>query len=291
MKTHFIFFALSILVILPCQRVMAARLTPQQMEDVVKIAKDIQSVRKGLSEAKYSHYALSIYRASKQYQLDPHLLISIASQETSFREDLPEGKAGELGICQIRKMWVKNPAFLREFPNATQQDLLNANKNFMYAAWILSDLRDSVKNHTIPYWSYYNARKFVNRFKYYVAVNRYLSALKTNSTIKNTRTVAANTSEAWSPEPLFSSRSSSQAPIQPRRSQVIGAVVSPSVQVTAQNTASTEQMGWIPAALRKLNEEERPVYYQGKKTALPSLIRAANELNVRGLFSALPVQD
>lgn len=288
------------LVFLVAQSVSAAtfRLTPEQMEDVSKIAKDIQFVQKGLSEAKYIAHALSIYRASKQYALDPHLLIAIAKQETSFKEDLPEGKAGEFGICQIRKMWVKNEAFLKEFPTAVQKDLQNSDKNFMFAAWILSDLRSNVKNHTIPYWSFYNAKKFVNRFKYYVSVNRFLSSLKTKTNVvavANTEREVASKDEleggVWVPDTIAAIRNK-YAPVQPKPSRVIGAAV-PRVQSVAQNTVSAEQAsgGWIPSALRRLNDEGRPAYYQGKKTVLPAIMRAANELNIPNLFGSLPVQD
>lgn len=270
------------------------RLTADQLEEVTKIAQDIKLVQKSLSEAKYIQYALGIYRASKQYSLDPHLLISIAKQETRFREDLPEGKAGEFGICQIRKMWVKNETFLQEFPNAKQIDLLNPDKNFMFAAWILSDLRSSVKNKTIPYWSFYNAKKFVHRFRYYVAVNRFLSSLKSKNSLSSTQRIVASNegidSGNWTPDTVLTSSERASAPVQPRHSRIIGASDS-RVQTLAQNTTVADQGGWIPSALRRLNDEGRPAYYQGKKTVLPAIIRAANELNVPNLFGSLPVQD
>jgi hypothetical protein len=49
----------------------------------------------------------------------------------------------------------------------------------MMAAWILKDLKDRLsQGRTLPYWSYYNAVRFENRFKYYVAVNRNLAKLR-----------------------------------------------------------------------------------------------------------------
>lgn len=249
------------------------RFSPSQMEEVKKIARDITLVQAGLRQGKLIQYAAGIYRASKQYSLDPHLLISIAQQETSFREDLPEGKAGELGICQIRKMWVKNPLFVKEFPNAKQADLLDPNKNFMFAAWILNDLRKNEQRDTIPYWSFYNARKFINRFKYYIAVNRFLGSLKVKS-VANRLLASTDDADYWTPEPKPEKKRST--------------AIAKNVKTVAQNTVHE---GWIPTALRKLNEDGRPAYYQDRKTVLPAMIRAANELNVPTLFRALPVQD
>lgn len=65
------------------------------MQDVVKIARAISVVQPTLDDGKYLEYALGIYRASKKYNVEPSVLISITKQETSFREDLPEGAAGD----------------------------------------------------------------------------------------------------------------------------------------------------------------------------------------------------
>ena len=150
-------------------------------EDVARIARAISLVQPFRPDHKYVQYALAIYKASRRYAVDPAVLIAIAQQETSFREDLPEGRAGELGICQVLKRWASHRGFAREFGKVRRKDFLNAEKSFLYAAWILKALSQE-KRHgaTLPFWSYYNARKFHNRFKYFVAVNRHLAVLKRN---------------------------------------------------------------------------------------------------------------
>ena len=153
-------------------------ITQQTMSEVVKIARAISVVQPRLDEAKYIEYALGIYRASRRYEIDSDVLIAIAQQETGFRENLPEGAAGEIGICQIRKQWLKSKLFRDEFDRPTLKDLKHPAKNFMMAALILRDLKQSVTSKTLPYWSYYNARKFENRFKYFLLVNRNIAALR-----------------------------------------------------------------------------------------------------------------
>lgn len=148
--------------------------------NVLKIARGIKVVHPRLKDKKYLEYALGIYRAAIKYQIEPSVLIAITQQETAFRPNLPEGKAGERGICQVLKGWLKNPKFRTEFRNATLADFSEPAKSFQFAAWILADLKKRVKSKTLPYWSYYNANKFHNRFKYFLRVNRYVAALKKN---------------------------------------------------------------------------------------------------------------
>lgn len=155
-----------------------AEVTQKTMEEVAKLAQSIRALNPRLDDKKYVEYALGIFRAAKRFELDPHLLIAIAQQETGFREALPEGAAGEIGICQIRKNWVKHKKFSAEMGNPTLADFAIPSKNFMMAAWILKDLKDNEREKSVPYWAYYNARRFENRFKYYLLVNRYLSVLK-----------------------------------------------------------------------------------------------------------------
>jgi len=162
-----------------------------EMKDVVKIARAISVVRPNLEDAKYLEYGLGIYRASRRYNVEPSVLIAITQQETGFREGLPEGKAGELGICQILKNWLKNPRFRAEFRNAREKDFASPAKSFMFSAWILSDLKNRITTGSLPYWSFYNANKFHNRFKYFMAVNRYVAALKRNENRFNDAAVAA----------------------------------------------------------------------------------------------------
>ena len=162
--------------------------------DVVSVARAIKAVQPYLGETKLMEYGLGILRASKKFDIDASVLIAITQQETAFRPNLPEGRAGEHGICQIRKMWLKQPAFKREFKNPTISDLHRPAKSFLMAAWILRDLKSRVSNHKIlPWWSYYNAVRFENRFKYYVAVNRNFAKLrKFQRTLENEAQYAEN---------------------------------------------------------------------------------------------------
>ncbi len=173
----------------------ALDLTQQTMAEVRVVAKAIKSVQPYLGETKLLEYGLGIYRASQKYDIDASVLIAIAQQETAFRQNLPEGRAGEHGITQIRKMWLNQPAFKKEFKNPTIADLRRPAKSFMMSAWILKDLKDRLsEGRTLPYWCYYNANKFENRFKYFVAVNRNLAKLRRfQQTLDAKRQLADNT--------------------------------------------------------------------------------------------------
>lgn len=170
-------------------------LTQQTMAEVRVVSKAIKAVQPYLGDKKLTEYGLSIYRASQKYDIDASVLIAIAQQETAFRENLPEGRAGEHGITQIRKMWLKQAAFKKEFKNPTVADLRRPAKSFMMAAWILRDLKERLSaGRTLPFWSYYNANKFENRFKYFVAVNRNLATLhRFQQTLDAKKQLADNT--------------------------------------------------------------------------------------------------
>ena len=153
-------------------------LTLDDVTEVTRIARAISIVQPYLPENKYVEFSVGIRRASKRYGIEPSILISIVQQETSFREDLPEGPAGELGICQILRDWLDNTKFRNEFPGAKEADFSKPAQSFLFAAWILRELRRQTNTHTLPYWSYYNATTFENRLKYYVQVNRYVTLLR-----------------------------------------------------------------------------------------------------------------
>jgi soluble lytic murein transglycosylase-like protein len=145
---------------------------------VEQIERAILWVKPSMENERISIYAKAISKASKQFRIDPVTLIAIAHQESSFRENLPMGKAGELGMLQIRRNWIKNPKFLKAFKKVREQDLKNPEKAFSYAAWILRDLRKSNRSGKLPFWTYYNARKFENRLRYYLRVKRHLTAIE-----------------------------------------------------------------------------------------------------------------
>lgn len=154
--------------------------TTKAMAEVVKIAHAISIVQPRLEEPKYFEYAMGIYRAAKKYDIRPALIIAIAQQESSFQERLPEGKAGELGITQVLKSWMKNPKFRREFPHANSNSFKKPAEGFLYTAWILHELKQNEAPGTLPFWSFYNARQFKHRIKYFVRVNKHMGKLKRN---------------------------------------------------------------------------------------------------------------
>ena len=154
--------------------------SPAGMGKVLEIAHAIAAVQPRLPEPKYIEYAMGIYRAAKKYGVRPSLLIAITYQETSFREKLPEGRAGELGITQILKRWLNNPKFRAEFKNADHRTMRKPSKSFLYSAWILAELKQTVQPDALPYWSYYNAVSFEPRLRYYSRVNRHLEKIKRN---------------------------------------------------------------------------------------------------------------
>ena len=163
--------------------------TEEAMQGALKIARAIRVVQPSLSDAQYITYAVAIQRAAKRYGIHASVLISIAQQESGFRTNLPEGPAGEIGICQVIKRWLRNPNFVREFGHLTVADLNKPATSFKVAAWILADLRDSALSGPLPYWTYYNSREFKNRFKYYLKVSRNVAALKHQASDVYTDTV------------------------------------------------------------------------------------------------------
>jgi hypothetical protein len=158
--------------------VWATPVREDAMQEVLKIAHGISVVQPNLSDAEYVSFAMAIHRASKRYGVHPSVLISITQQESGFRANLPEGPAGELGICQIIKSWLKNPNFIAHFGVLTPSDLKKPATSFRVAAWILADLKETALAGPLPFWSFYNSREFKNRFKYFLKVTRNLSTLR-----------------------------------------------------------------------------------------------------------------
>ena len=171
---------------------------------VREVEQAIQWVRPQLPPQKIALFANAIVAAGKKYGVEPLTLVAIAHQESSFRENLPTGRAGEVGMLQIRKVWLKNSKFRRAFRKATVADLKNPEKAFHFAAWILKDLKRDGRGESLPYWTYYNARKFQNRFKYYLRVKRHLTAIEIKRTQSQQALLASTSSlssfEEWQPE-------------------------------------------------------------------------------------------
>lgn len=167
-------------------------LSSAQMLEIVRMARLIAFTQPNLHSTKYFEYGYGILMASQTYGIDPILLISIIHQETSFRENLPTGKAGEIGIAQIRKAWLKNPLFVREFGSLKANHLKDPIRAFTYAAWILKDLKSIERpSRTLPFWCYYNSKQFENRLKYFLSVNRNIVNLRKNDPDLSDRSLAS----------------------------------------------------------------------------------------------------
>lgn len=167
-------------------------LSPAQMYEVVRLSRLIAFAQPNLPSHKYFEYGYGILTASNAYGIDPLLLIAITHQETSFRENLPIGKAGEVGVCQIRKAWLRNRHFIKEFGVAKVSDLRNPIKSFLYAAWILRDLKSIERpSRTLPFWCFYNSTQFENRLKYFLLVNKSIVTLRRNEPAFGDRSLAS----------------------------------------------------------------------------------------------------
>lgn len=297
-------------------------LGPQALKDVLKIARAIQVVNKRLEDHKYLEYSVGIYRAAIRYNIEPSVLIAITQQETGFRENLPEGRAGEQGICQVLKSWLQNTKFKAEFRGAKPNDFHRPSKAFQFAAWILSDLKSRISKGTLPYWSFYNANKFHNRFKYFLAVNRYIAMLKQNEHLFDDRAIAAVDAGPQSktsvvdvaPSPVPVNEAEMAAKLGPQMAslgQVKPAEVKakpppapqkPTAEIKREvkaiaDTSEAEKSKnsktrWIPDALRRLQ-----VKVQGRQASAsdrkinPAILRAATELDVNGAFLQNSIQD
>lgn len=160
------------------------------------IEKAIQWVNPHVSVERAERYAAAIITAAERFDIDPMTLVAIAHQESSFRENLPLGRAGEVGMLQIRKAWLSNKKFRRVFKKFSTRDLKKPETAFLAAAWILSDLKKTTRSKKLPYWTYYNARQFRNRFKYYLRVGRHLNRIETKRLRYERVLLATNTQKA-----------------------------------------------------------------------------------------------
>jgi Transglycosylase SLT domain len=251
-------------------------MSPQQLAEVMKVAHAISVVNPTLDDSKYLEYASGIYKASQRYGIDPTVLIAITQQETGFRENLPEGKAGEIGIIQIRKNWLKQPRFAREFKKQSVKDLSKPAKSFMYAAWILKELKESVSKSTLPYWSYYNSVRFENRFKYFLAVNRNIASLKRASG-EDGRMITSDVDAETAKDTTLSSN---EPKVEPKMVQTEAKPVqtakrsAPPAQVVSRDRLKEGSLGldlegtrWIPDALRKIRHQQAKKALQGEGLA------------------------
>lgn len=251
--------------LLTSQNVFSLNLTPDEMQEVIKISKNVGLAKPSLPDSKKLEYAVGIFKASKKFGIQPNLLIAIAAQETSFREDLPEGKAGEFGIVQIRKIWVKNPKLRRHFKNIKLKDLNVPEKAFSFAAWILNDLRRSAPKSSIPFWSFYNARGFEPRFKYFLAVNQKLSYLNqgvpfTREIEENIQVNGSTDQKSWQPDVrVLATAPKEIAPnVDPAKKDNFQKDNPTSQLISAASLSSDVEFrpqGWIAQAIKRLQDE------------------------------------
>jgi hypothetical protein len=263
---HFYSFVLVVFALsFTIEKTLALNLSPEEMTEVVKISKSIALAKPTLTDSKKLEYALGIFKASNQFGIPANLLIAIAAQETSFRENLPEGKAGEYGIVQIRKIWVKNPKLKDRFKAIKIKDLKNPERAFLYAAWILKDLKDNAPKSAIPYWSYYNARGFEPRFKYFLSVNQKLSYL--NRGIPFSREIEQNIQingsadeKSWRPDVRLIATTSKKISKTPEPNDTKKLKFKNSQLITTASLGSEIEIkpeGWVAQALQRLQHEPK----------------------------------
>jgi len=156
----------------------SVQLTLNDKVTALSLARSIAQVHPYLPKRKRLRYSLAIVKAAKYYRVDPVLLAAMAYQESSFRENLGRGPAGEYGIAQICEHWLRKPDFVKRFGHRKPADLNNPFKAFHYMAWILSTLKNSVKSKTLPYWTHYNSKSYVHRLAYSRKVQRHLDRLE-----------------------------------------------------------------------------------------------------------------
>lgn len=130
-----------------------------------------------MKESRAHEFASYIFDASTKYQIDPAVLVAISFQESSFRENLPEGAAGEVGVCQVLKSWIADARFKREFGRLTIAKLAATRFNYIAAAWILAQVRDQYGDDVAPFWSYYNSATLRHRVAYFKRVAKHLAKL------------------------------------------------------------------------------------------------------------------
>ncbi|MCB0405126.1 MAG: transglycosylase SLT domain-containing protein [Bdellovibrionales bacterium] len=256
-------------------------LSKRELHDVMTLGRAISDLQPRLGDEKSVQYALGIYKAAKHYRIDPRLLIAIAHQETSFRENLPEGAAGEIGLCQIRKNWLGNKEFVREFGKRSVRDLHNPEKNFLFAAWILRDLKEAnSEKETVPWWTYYNARQLKNRVRYYMHVNRKLERISKYGPVRTAERAMASTSEDGLEKLALESSPLRNAPKAKSRVRI------PSKSNFVYTASAGPSANWISNAVNALSKEggrTREGKWSGhhspkKVNRSPSLRRTISEL-------------
>ncbi len=139
---------------------------------LVLVAIDLIVGRWWWSSSKERRYDPLILQASLRYQIDPALVKAVIWKESGF-EPKARGRAGEIGLMQIRSLAAHEWAAAEKVPGFRDENLADPSINTLAGSWYLSKLlkRYRQTDNPIPYaLADYNAgRSHVLRWKTGVA--------------------------------------------------------------------------------------------------------------------------
>lgn len=148
---------------------------------LVLLAIDLAVARWWWVSRKERRYDPLILRASQRYQIDPALVKAIIWKESRF-EPSARGRAGEIGLMQIRGLAAREWATAERVPSFTDDNLADPTTNTLAGSWYLSKLlkRYRQTDNPIPYaLADYNAgRSHVIRWKTGLATTNYVAFMK-----------------------------------------------------------------------------------------------------------------
>lgn len=100
-------------------------------------------------EGRYDEF---IRVAARQYNLDPALIKAVIWQESKFKPHV-RGRAGEIGLMQIREDAAFEWAEAEKFPTFDHEEIVDPRKNILCGSFYLSKLmkRYTTTDNPIPY--------------------------------------------------------------------------------------------------------------------------------------------
>ena len=100
-------------------------------------------------EGRYDEF---IRVAARQYNLDPALIKAVIWQESKFKPHV-RGRAGEIGLMQIREDAAFEWAEAEKFPSFEHEEIVDPQKNILCGSFYLSKLmkRYTATDNPIPY--------------------------------------------------------------------------------------------------------------------------------------------
>ena len=100
-------------------------------------------------EQRFDSYILT---AARRYEVEPSLIKAVIWQESRF-DPQARGRAGEIGLMQIRSLAAKEWAQAERAPELTAENLAHPSTNIHIGAWYLAKLlrRYSKTDNSIPY--------------------------------------------------------------------------------------------------------------------------------------------